>query len=138
MKRQELAARLPVGVDRERRHRTRGMVPLHSVSEVGTMKFLMWLIVCIAIAGVQPAFAETDSEDKSDPLQSLITATPAEGFELALMLSRRGVTSTQKDKTILRSQRPEYAADAAKLIAASQVVAIHFQTIAAANNYWRD
>ena len=33
--------------------------------------------------------------------------------------------------------RPAYAEDADSLIAISNVVAVHFQTVAAANNYWR-
>ena len=33
--------------------------------------------------------------------------------------------------------RPEYANDHAALTAASQVIAMNFQTVAAANNYWR-
>jgi hypothetical protein len=33
--------------------------------------------------------------------------------------------------------RRQYASDASSLIAASQVAAIEFQTIAAANDYWR-
>jgi hypothetical protein len=38
---------------------------------------------------------------------------------------------------VLKKLRPAYAHDPDSLIAASQVIAIHFQTIAAANNYWR-
>ncbi|PAK63170.1 hypothetical protein B9K00_12780, partial [Staphylococcus caprae] len=37
----------------------------------------------------------------------------------------------------LKAGRPEYAVDPDSLTAAAQVVAIEFQTIAAANNYWR-
>ncbi len=70
-------------------------------------------------------------------LASLITATPQEGFELAITLSRRGVKYTQPDGTVLHKLRPEYSNDADSLVAASQVVAINFQTVAAANNYWR-
>ncbi|GAB3546806.1 hexameric tyrosine-coordinated heme protein [Noviherbaspirillum agri] len=70
-------------------------------------------------------------------LPSLITATPQEGFELALVLSRRGVKYTQPDPAVLQKLRPEYAQSADALIASSQVVAINFQTVAAANNYWR-
>ncbi|HPK66019.1 MAG TPA: hexameric tyrosine-coordinated heme protein [Thermoanaerobaculia bacterium] len=70
-------------------------------------------------------------------LTSLITATPQEGFELAITLSRRGVKYTQPDPEILKKLRPTYAEDAKALTAASQVVAINFQTVAAANNYWR-
>jgi hypothetical protein len=70
-------------------------------------------------------------------LNSLITATPQEGFELAITLSRRGVKYTQPDAAVLKSLRPEYANSAETLTAASQVVAINFQTVAAANDYWR-
>ena len=70
-------------------------------------------------------------------LDSLITPGPQEGVELAITLSRRGVKYTQPDTAVLKGLRPEYANDADGLIAASQVVAINFQTIAAANGYWR-
>lgn len=70
-------------------------------------------------------------------LTSLITATPQEGFELAITLSRRGVKETQPDVEVLKRLRPDYANSAEGLTAASQVVAINFQTVAAANNYWR-
>ena len=70
-------------------------------------------------------------------LPTLITATPQEGFELAITLSRRGVKYTQPDTQVLHKLRPEYANDAHELTAASQVIATNFQTVAAANNYWR-
>ncbi len=70
-------------------------------------------------------------------LTTLITATPQEGFELAITLSRRGVKYTQPDSEVLHKLRPEYANDARALTAASQVIAINFQTVAAANDYWR-
>lgn len=70
-------------------------------------------------------------------LKSLITETPQEGFDLAITLSRKGVRYTQTDPEVLKKLRPEYANDAAGLTAASQVIAINFQTVAAANNYWR-
>lgn len=71
-------------------------------------------------------------------LPSLITETPQQGFELAITLSRRGVKYTQPDVEVLKKLRPQYANDPDALTAASQVIAINFQTIAAANNYWRD
>ncbi|MCL4803960.1 MAG: peroxidase [Anaerolineae bacterium] len=70
-------------------------------------------------------------------LTSLITATPQEGFELAITLSRRGVKYTQPNTEVLHRLRPDYAENADSLTAASQVIAINFQTVAAANNYWR-
>ena len=70
-------------------------------------------------------------------LTSLQTATAQEGFELAITLSRRGVKYTQPDVDMLKKLRPDYAESASDLTAASQVIAINFQTVAAANNYWR-
>ncbi len=70
-------------------------------------------------------------------LTSLITDTPQAGFELAITMSRRAVKYTQPDAAIREKLRPVYSNDADSLIAASQVVAINFQTVAAANNYWR-
>ena len=70
-------------------------------------------------------------------LTSLITDTPQEGFELAITLSRRGVKYTQPDGEVLHRLRAEYANSADGLTAASQVIAVNFQTVAAANNYWR-
>lgn len=70
-------------------------------------------------------------------LPSLATPTPQAGFELAVKLARMGVKVTQPSDEVRQNLRTAYDHDAAQLIAASQVVAIHFQTIAAANEYWR-
>jgi len=70
-------------------------------------------------------------------LPSLITNNPQEGYELAIKLSRMGVKSTQPNVEVLKKLRSSYAEDAAGLTAASQVIAINFQTISAANNYWK-
>ena len=70
-------------------------------------------------------------------LTTVITDTPQHGYELAITLSRRGVKYTQPDPEVLHKLRPEYANSAEALTAASQVIAINFQTVAAANNYWR-
>ena len=70
-------------------------------------------------------------------LSSLITETPQQGFELAITLSRRGVKYTQPDVDTLKKLRPDYANNAEALTAASHVVAVNFQTVAAANHYWR-
>jgi Hexameric tyrosine-coordinated heme protein (HTHP) len=70
-------------------------------------------------------------------LPSLETATPQEGYELAVKLSRVAVKMTQPDAEIREQLRAVYEKDADALIQASQAVAIHFQTVAAANNYWK-
>lgn len=71
-------------------------------------------------------------------LTSLITKTPQEGFELAITLARKGVAYTQPSAEARAKLRDIYSNDADSLTAASQVVAINFQTVAAANNYWRE
>jgi len=70
-------------------------------------------------------------------LPTLITKTPQEGFELAVKLSRMGVKSTQPNIEILKKLRPVYSEDANGLLASSQIAALNFQTVAAANNYWK-
>ena len=71
------------------------------------------------------------------PGGTLITATPEAGRALAITMARHMIHNIQPDLEVLKSGRPGYAANPDSLIAASQVVAIEFQTIAAANNYWR-
>ena len=73
----------------------------------------------------------------TDWLPSLITKTPAEGYDLAVKLARVAVKMTQPDAAMREKLRPVYAGDADSLIASSQVVATHFATVAAANGYWR-
>jgi len=70
-------------------------------------------------------------------LPSLKTASPQEGFELAIKLAQKGVEYTQPSEEIRKKLRPKYAKDPDSLSFASQVIAINFQTVAAANNYWK-
>ena len=69
-------------------------------------------------------------------LSTLITADPQEGYQLAIKMSRMGVKYTQPSDEIRTKLRPVYAENADSLVASSQVIAINFQTVAAANNYW--
>ncbi len=71
------------------------------------------------------------------PGGTLITETPEEGRALAIAIARNTVHTLQPELEVLQAGRPQYAGDAAKLIAAVQVVSLEFQTIAAANHYWR-
>jgi hypothetical protein len=70
-------------------------------------------------------------------LPTLITASPQEGYELAVRMARAAIRMTQPDAAARDRMRPQYAEDADALIAASQVVATHFATVAAANGYWK-
>lgn len=71
-------------------------------------------------------------------LPTLITNTPEEGYELAVTLARKAVGMTQPDASIRMELRKVYANSPDSLTFASQVVAIHFQTVAKANNYWKE
>ncbi|MEZ4485813.1 MAG: hexameric tyrosine-coordinated heme protein [Syntrophotaleaceae bacterium] len=102
---------------------------------------IVFFLVFFLLATVSVSVAEMDKEKSgmtqaAKPL-SLITATPDEGFQLAVKLARMGVKTTQPDKEVLFMLREVYSRDADALIACSQVIAIHFQTVAAANNYWK-
>mgnify|MGYP001544910944 FL=1 len=70
-------------------------------------------------------------------LPSLITATPEEGYDLAVKLSRMAVKKTQVSEEVRARLRAIYENDAQALVAVSHVVAVNFATVAAANGYWR-
>jgi hypothetical protein len=99
-------------------------------------KFLVPALLASALAAGSVAAQEAEPEPSWLP--SLVTDTPEEGFALAVVMARRGVTTTQQDRTILHALRPAYAHDPDSLIQASGVVAAYFATIAEANDYWRD
>ena len=77
-------------------------------------------------------------EKKEIYVESLITASPQEGRELAIKLARKSVAAIQTDPEIRKKLRSNYASDTAQLIASSQVIATEFQTIAMANNFWKE
>ena len=92
----------------------------------------------IAIGCMNVVSAQDKPDMKTNAgLTTLITETPEAGFALAVKLSQKGVATTQTDPDIRKALRPAYAHDPNSLIAVSHVVATHFQTIAAANDYWR-
>lgn len=71
-------------------------------------------------------------------LPTLKTASPQDGFELAVKLSRVAVKLNQPSGVARTEGRKNYESDSSQLIAASQVVAVNFQTVAAANDCWRE
>lgn len=72
------------------------------------------------------------------PGNTLITATPEEGRQLAFRLARLAIKAIQPDDAIRGRLRDVYAQEPAMLMAAGHSVAVEFATIAAANNYWRE
>ncbi len=105
-------------------------------------KSIIAFVLLIQVCAVPSLYAQDETVKgamtKEEQPLSLITKTPEEGFQLAIKLARKGVKTTQPDKEVLFMLREVYSRDANSLIAASQVIAIYFQTISAANNYWRE
>ncbi|WP_303903203.1 hexameric tyrosine-coordinated heme protein [Thiohalomonas denitrificans] len=117
---------------------------MHYRSRSAGVRLILVLLLTIAltfgVAATVQAQEENQQETKADeggPI-TLVTATPEEGFALAVKLSQKAVSTTQTDANVRQVLRGAYAHDPDSLIAASQVVAINFQTISAANNYWRE
>ena len=77
------------------------------------------------------------TDGKDTWLQSLVTPTPQDGFELAIKLARMGVKYTQPSDAVRKELRPAYERDTEALIASSHLIAVHFQTVAAAYSWWR-
>jgi len=71
------------------------------------------------------------------PDNTLITATPEAGRQLAMQLARLVVKATQPDADVRKRLREVYANDAGMLLQLTLVTATEFATIAAANGYWR-
>lgn len=70
-------------------------------------------------------------------LPSLLTETPETGFDLAVLLSRRAAQAVEPRHTTRLQARGAHDPESAQMIAASTVASVNFQTIAAANNWWR-
>jgi hypothetical protein len=108
-----------------------------------TKRTYIYLIVILvftvlAVVGINAMTTDQAEPESLNDSMSLITETPEEGFQLAISLARKGVTETQTDREVLFELREVYTKDPDALIASSHVIAVHFQTVAAANNYWKD
>ena len=102
------------------------------------MKKLITLsVILFSLSTAPQAIAADDMAASKDYMPTLITATPFEGRQLAIKLSRKSIGTMQSNGEVKHKLRPIYSEDAGMLIEAAQVIAIEFQTIAAANNYWR-
>ncbi|MFA5522290.1 MAG: hexameric tyrosine-coordinated heme protein [Castellaniella sp.] len=99
--------------------------------------FASVLALGLALACGSVALAADTSAPAAQAGLTLITDTPEAGFALAVKLSQKGVATTQSDASVRKGLRNSYAHNPDSLIAVSQVIAIHFQTVAAANDYWR-
>jgi len=73
-----------------------------------------------------------------DYMPSLITATPLEGRNLAILIVRKTVGTIQRDGNVKRAVRDVYAKDPMMLMRAVELVNQEFAIIAKANKYWRE
>lgn len=73
----------------------------------------------------------------NEVIPTLTTSTPAEGRELAMKLARKTIVAIQPNAEIRKKVRPQYDEKPELLMQAGHIVALEFQTIAAANNYWQ-
>lgn len=117
--------------------------PADAARHPSTSLQILWAVLlsaalCMSLGNRALAEDMQESAGAESWLPSLLTETPQEGFALAVILSQKGVGTTQPDASVRQGLRGTYANDPDSLIAASQVIAIHFQTVAAANDYWRD
>ncbi len=96
------------------------------------------------LEGITQNMESQDKIKKQNPteqgevwLKTLLTDTPQEGRELAIKMARKSIAAIQTDPEVRKRLRKDYAEDTAQLISIASVIALEFQTIAAANNYWR-
>ena len=53
-------------------------------------------------------------------------------------MARKSIAAIQTNSEMRKKMRADYASDTSQLIASAQVIAIEFQTISQANNFWRN
>lgn len=70
-------------------------------------------------------------------MPSLITKTPLEGRNLAILIVRKTIGTIQRDGSVKHAVRDVYAKDPEMLMRAVELVNKEFAIIAIANNYWR-
>ncbi len=93
------------------------------------------LLLTLSISGL--ALADEKAKKSADYMPSLITATPLEGRQLAILIVRKTVGTIQRDGKIKRAVRDVYEKDPMMLMRAVELVNLEFAIIARANNYWR-
>jgi hypothetical protein len=69
-------------------------------------------------------------------ISSLETETPQQGLDLAARISWEIAKMVQPSKEIRDRLLAIYEDDAQSVLTACQIIAVNFQTIAAANGYW--
>lgn len=100
-------------------------------------KLLSSLIIIAVMSFSGVTMADDHKKKSADYMPSLITATPLEGRQLAILMVRKTVGTIQRDGKIKHAVRDIYAEDPMMLMRAVELVNKEFAIIAIANNYWR-
>jgi hypothetical protein len=95
------------------------------------------LLLSLLSFGSLSCVQAADMKSGEDYMPSLITKTPLEGRMLAIKMVRKTVGAIQGDAKVKQAVRKKYEDDPQLLMYAVELVALEFQTIAIANNYWR-
>lgn len=96
---------------------------------------MLVLMASLTLSGF--AMADDHAKKSADYMPSLITATPLEGRQLAILMVRKTVGTIQRDGKIKHAVRDIYEKDPMMLMRAVELVNAEFAIIAVANNYWR-
>ena len=96
---------------------------------------MLVLIASLTLSGF--VIADDHKKKSADYMPSLITATPLEGRQLAILMVRKTVGTIQRDGKIKHAVRDIYEKDPMMLMRAVELVNKEFAIIAIANNYWR-
>ena len=97
---------------------------------------MVLLLSCLSIGFIQSVHSAEDKNTK-DYMPSLMTKTPLEGRNLAILIVRKTVGTIQRDGAVKHAVRDIYAKDPMMLMRAVELVNKEFAIIALANNYWR-
>lgn len=98
---------------------------------------ILMLITSLSFTGLVAADEHKHAAKSADYMPSLITATPLEGRQLAILMVRKTVGTIQRDGKVKHAVRDIYEEDPMMLMRAVELVNKEFAIIAIANNYWR-
>ena len=98
---------------------------------------ILTIIASLSLSGFAIADDHAAKKKKKDYMASLITATPLEGRQLAILMVRKTVGTIQRDGKVKHAVRDIYADDPMMLMRAVELVNAEFAIIAIANDYWR-
>lgn len=98
---------------------------------------ILTIIASLSLSGFAIADDHAAKKKSKDYMPSLITATPLEGRQLAILMVRKTVGTIQRDGKVKHAVRDIYADDPMMLMRAVELVNAEFAIIAIANDYWR-